>query len=174
MPSSRRAARISLASGGAGFPRGGRVFWDPCEIVFCKDHGTRRRVPTQAKDPRGLQMAITPQTSFLATRRGKLHAHSVVRRRVLGLHRRVDRRFALPSIRRDLHFSGGEPVWSLAAVCSPTAGSCSSAARAADLLGRRRVLVAGTSFALSSLEVDSLSVSSSWSWRVWRRVRVPR
>jgi MFS family permease len=57
--------------------------------------------------------AVTPQTSFLATRRGKLTLTLVC---AVGFLDFIDAsivNIALPSIRRDLHFSVGSLVWVL-------------------------------------------------------------
>jgi EmrB/QacA subfamily drug resistance transporter len=96
--------------------------------------------------------AVTPQTSFLATRRGKLTLALLC---AVGFLDFIDAsivNIALPSIRRDLHFSVGSLVWVLSGYLLTYGGFMLLGGRAADLLGRRRVLVAGTIlFALSSL-----------------------
>jgi EmrB/QacA subfamily drug resistance transporter len=59
---------------------------------------------------------------------------------------------ALPSIRRDLHFSVQSLQWVLSAYLLTYGGFMLLGGRAADLLGRRRILVGGiVVFALSSL-----------------------
>jgi EmrB/QacA subfamily drug resistance transporter len=59
---------------------------------------------------------------------------------------------ALPTIRRDLHFSVQSLQWVSSGYLLTYGGFMLLGGRAADLLGRRRVLVAGTTlFALSSL-----------------------
>src|SRR5215218_6105336 len=59
---------------------------------------------------------------------------------------------ALPSIRRDLDFSVQSLQWVLSGYLLTYGGFMLLGGRAADLFGRRRVLVAGTTlFALSSL-----------------------
>jgi EmrB/QacA subfamily drug resistance transporter len=96
--------------------------------------------------------AVTPQSSFLATRRGKLTLALLC---AVGFLDFIDAsivNIALPSIRRDLHFSVGSLVWVLSGYLLTYGGFMLLGGRAADLLGRRRVLVAGTVvFALSSL-----------------------
>jgi EmrB/QacA subfamily drug resistance transporter len=68
---------------------------------------------------------------------------------------------ALPSIRRDLHFSVQSLQWVLSAYLLTYGGFMLLGGRAADLLGRRRVLVAGMSlFALSSL-IGGLAADSA-------------
>src|SRR3954469_14224907 len=59
---------------------------------------------------------------------------------------------ALPSIRSDLHFSGTELQWVVNAYALTFAGFLLLGGRAADLLGRRRMLVIGLiAFAATSL-----------------------
>src|ERR671939_2183150 len=59
---------------------------------------------------------------------------------------------ALPSIRRDLHFSLESLQWVLSAYLLTYGGFMLLGGRAADLLGRRRILLAGTSlFGMASL-----------------------
>ena len=92
------------------------------------------------------------QPSFLRTNRGKLTLAFVC---MVGFLDFVDASIvnvALPSIRRDLHFSVQSLQWVLSAYLLTYGGFMLLGGRAADLLGRRRVLVAGMSvFALSSL-----------------------
>src|SRR5450631_2559640 len=92
------------------------------------------------------------QPSFLATGRGKLTLALLC---AVGFLDFIDAsivNIALPSIRRDLHFSVGSLVWVLSGYLLTYGGFMLLGGRAADLLGRRRVLVAGTIlFALSSL-----------------------
>jgi EmrB/QacA subfamily drug resistance transporter len=59
---------------------------------------------------------------------------------------------ALPSIDADLHFSAGDLQWVLSAYLLSFGGLLLLGGRAADLLGRRRLFMAGTAlFALASL-----------------------
>src|ERR1044071_8334800 len=59
---------------------------------------------------------------------------------------------ALPSIDAELHFSSGDLQWVLSAYLLSFGGLLLLGGRAADLLGRRRVFMAGTAlFALASL-----------------------
>ncbi len=92
------------------------------------------------------------QPSFLATRRGKL---TLVLLCAVGFLDFVDAsivNIALPSIRRDLGFSVPELQWVLSGYLLTYGGFLLLGGRAADLLGRRRVLVGGTAlFAISSL-----------------------
>jgi EmrB/QacA subfamily drug resistance transporter len=94
----------------------------------------------------------TGQPSVLATRRGKL---ILVLLCAVGFLDFVDATIvnvALPSIRHDLHMSVQSLQWLLSAYLLTYGGFMLLGGRAADLLGRRRVLVTGTSlFAISSL-----------------------
>ncbi len=96
--------------------------------------------------------AATPAPSFLATRRGKLTLALLC---AVGFLDFVDASIvnvALPSIRRDLHFSVQSLQWVLSGYLLTYGGFMLLGGRAADLLGRRRLLIAGTSlFELSSL-----------------------
>jgi EmrB/QacA subfamily drug resistance transporter len=92
------------------------------------------------------------QSSLLATRTGKLTLAFLC---MVGFLDFVDASIvnvALPSIRHDLHFSVQSLQWVLSGYLLTYGGFMLLGGRAADLLGRRRVLVAGmTLFALSSL-----------------------
>jgi EmrB/QacA subfamily drug resistance transporter len=92
------------------------------------------------------------QPSYLATRQGKL---TLVFLCMVGFLDFVDASIvnvALPSIRRDLHFSVQSLQWVLSAYLLTYGGFMMLGGRAADLLGRRRILVSGmTLFALASL-----------------------
>src|SRR5689334_24236645 len=90
--------------------------------------------------------------SFLATRRGKLTLAFLC---MVGFLDFVDASIvnvALPSIRSDLGFSVQSLQWVLSGYLLTYGGFMLLGGRAADLLGRRRILVAGiVVFALSSL-----------------------
>jgi EmrB/QacA subfamily drug resistance transporter len=89
--------------------------------------------------------AVPVQPSFLATRRGKLTLALLCAVAFLDFIDASIVNLALPSIRRDLHFSVQGLQWVLS-------GYMLLGGRAGDLLGRRRVLVAGTAlFGVSSL-----------------------
>src|SRR5919197_3085180 len=94
---------------------------------------------------------VSAPPSFLATRRGKLMLAFLC---MVGLLDFVDASIvnvALPTIRHDLHFSVQSLQWVLSAYLLTYGGFMLLGGRAADLLGRRRVLVAGiVVFALSS------------------------
>ena len=96
--------------------------------------------------------ASLPQASFLATRRGKLTLALLC---AVGFLDFVDASIvnvALPSIRQHLHFSVQSLQWVLSGYLLTYGGFMLLGGRAADLIGRRQLLVAGTSvFALSSL-----------------------
>src|SRR5262249_25388950 len=95
---------------------------------------------------------VADQPSFLATRRGKLTLAYLC---MVGFLDFVDASIvnvALPSIRRDLHFSVESLQWVLAAHLSRSGGSMRLGGAAAVRLGGRRVLAPGMSlFALCSL-----------------------
>ena len=86
---------------------------------------------------------VNAQPSFLATRRGKL---TLVLLCAVGFLDFVDAsivNIALPSIRRDLHFSAQGLLWVPSGYLLTYGGFMLLGGRAADLLGRRRVLLAG-------------------------------
>src|SRR6476619_5437164 len=88
--------------------------------------------------------ASSPRSSFLATRRGKLTLALLC---VVAFLDFVDASIvnvALPSIRRDLHFSVQSLQWVVSGYLLTYGGFMLLGGRAADLLGRRRILVAGT------------------------------
>src|SRR5919108_2631975 len=90
--------------------------------------------------------------SFLATRQGKLTLAFLC---MVGFLDFVDASIvnvALPSIRSDLHFSVQSLQWVLSGYLLTYGGFMLLGGRAGDLLGRRRLLVAGTVvFMFSSL-----------------------
>src|SRR5579862_8651527 len=90
--------------------------------------------------------------SFLSTRRGKLTLAFVC---AVGFLDFVDASIvnvALPTIRHHLHFSVQSLQWVLSGYLLTYGGFMLLGGRAADLLGRRRILVTGmTVFALASL-----------------------
>src|SRR5918912_593485 len=95
---------------------------------------------------------VSAPSSFLATRRGKLTLAFLC---MVGFLDFVDAsivNIALPDIRKDLHFSVQGLQWVLSGYLLTYGGLMLLGGRAADLLGRRRVLMAGiVVFALSSL-----------------------
>src|ERR671931_1650220 len=95
---------------------------------------------------------VPAPSSFLATRRGKLMLAFLC---MVGFLDFVDASIvnvALPTIRHDLHFSVQSLQWVLSGYLLTYGGFMLLGGRAADLLGRRRLLVAGTSlFGISSL-----------------------
>jgi EmrB/QacA subfamily drug resistance transporter len=86
----------------------------------------------------------TPQPSFLATRRGKLILALLASVAFLDFVDASIVNIALPSIRRDLGFSEQGLQWVPSAYLLTYGGFMLLGGRAADLLGRRRILVAGT------------------------------
>jgi EmrB/QacA subfamily drug resistance transporter len=85
--------------------------------------------------------ATTP--SFLATRRGKLTLALLCAVAFLDFVDASIVNIALPSIRSALHFSEGDLQWVPSGYLLTYGGFMLLGGRAADLLGRRRVLVAG-------------------------------
>jgi EmrB/QacA subfamily drug resistance transporter len=85
-----------------------------------------------------------PQSSFLATRRGKLTLALLAAVAFLDFVDASIVNVALPSIRRDLDFSEQSLQWVPSAYLLTYGGFMLLGGRAADLLGRRRILVAGT------------------------------
>jgi EmrB/QacA subfamily drug resistance transporter len=103
---------------------------------------------------------VTPQPSFLSTRRGKLTLALLCAIAFLDFVDASIVNVALPSIRRALHFSVQDLQWVPSGYLLTYGGFMLLGGRAADLLGRRRVLVAGISvIAISSL-IGGLAQSS--------------
>src|ERR1700748_1602587 len=95
---------------------------------------------------------MSPEPSFLATRRGKLTLTFLCGIAFLDFVDASIVNVALPSIRQSLHFSIQSLQWVLSGYLLTYGGFMLLGGRAADLIGRRRVLVAGTSlFGLASL-----------------------
>jgi EmrB/QacA subfamily drug resistance transporter len=91
-------------------------------------------------------------TSFLATRRGKLTLALLCAVAFLDFVDGSIVNIALPSIRRALHFSEADLAWVPSGYLLTYGGFMLLGGRAADLIGRRRVLVAGVSvIGISSL-----------------------
>src|SRR5215207_4937779 len=86
----------------------------------------------------------SPQQSFLATPRGKLTLALLAAVAFLDFVDASIVNVALPSIRRDLGFSEQGLQWVPSAYLLTYGGFMLLGGRAADLLGRRRILVAGT------------------------------
>ena len=87
--------------------------------------------------------AIRSNSSFLTTRRGKLTLALLTAIAFLDFVDGPIVNIALPSIRRDLGFSDQSLVWVPSGYLLTYGGFMLLGGRAADLLGRRRVLVAG-------------------------------
>jgi EmrB/QacA subfamily drug resistance transporter len=97
-------------------------------------------------------MTSSPPTPALATRRGKLTLALLCAIAFLDFVDASIVNVALPSIRDDLDFSVQSLQWVLSGYLLTYGGFMLLGGRAADLFGRRRVLVTGTTlFALSSL-----------------------
>jgi MFS family permease len=95
--------------------------------------------------------SVAQQGSFLATGRGKLTLALLCTVAFLDFADASIVNIALPSIREALHFSVQNRQWVLSGYLLTYGGLMLLGGRAADLLGRRRVLMAGTVvFALAS------------------------
>ncbi|MBV8217934.1 MAG: MFS transporter [Solirubrobacterales bacterium] len=95
---------------------------------------------------------MSAETTFLATRRGKLMLAFLLGVAFLDFVDASIVNVALPSIRHSLHFSVQSLQWVLSGYLLTYGGFMLLGGRAADLIGRRRVLVAGTAlFGLASL-----------------------
>jgi len=95
---------------------------------------------------------MQPSPSFLSTRRGRLTLALVCLAGFLDFIDTTIVNVALPSIRHGLGFSVANLQWVISGYLLTYGGLMLLGGRAADLLGRRRLLVTGTSlFALSSL-----------------------
>jgi len=95
---------------------------------------------------------MSPEGSFLATRRGKLTLALLAAIAFLDFVDASITNVALPAIRHDLGFSVQALQWVPSAYLLTYGGFMLLGGRAADLLGRRRVLVAGISLiGISSL-----------------------
>src|SRR5207342_1900585 len=101
----------------------------------------------------GITMSSTlAAPSFLSTRRGKLTLALLSAIAFLDFVDSAIVNVALPDIRKDLNFSVQNLQWVLSGYLLTYGGFMLLGGRAGDLLGRRRILVAGTSvFAVSSL-----------------------
>src|SRR5215216_5823328 len=91
-----------------------------------------------------MSTAATAQPSFLATPRGKLTLALLAAVAFLDFVDASIVNVALPSIRRDLGFSEQALQWVPSGYLLTYGGFMLLGGRAADLLGRRRILVAGT------------------------------
>src|SRR5690349_12388007 len=88
--------------------------------------------------------AVAPERSLLATRRGVLLLVLLCAVQFLDIVDSSIMNVALPSIRRELGFSQQGLQWVLSGYLVTYGGFLLLGGRAADLLGRRRVLVFGT------------------------------
>jgi EmrB/QacA subfamily drug resistance transporter len=87
--------------------------------------------------------AVAPQSSFLATRRGKLTLALLCAVAFLDFVDAPIVNVALPSIRRALHFSVAGLQWVPSGYLLTYGGFMLLGGRLADLLGRRRILLSG-------------------------------
>jgi EmrB/QacA subfamily drug resistance transporter len=96
--------------------------------------------------------AVTPERSFLSTRRGLYTLLLLCTVQFIDIIDSSIMNIALPSIRSDLGFSQQRLQWVLSGYLVAYGGFLLLGGRAADLFGRRRLLVAGTTlFAVCSL-----------------------
>jgi MFS family permease len=102
-------------------------------------------------------------TSVLATRRGQLTLALLCGAAFMDFVDGSIVNVALPSIRRDLRFSGPSLQWVESGYLLTYGGFMLLAGRAADPLGRRLVLVAGTVL---------IGVSGFAAWSLWLLVRL--
>ena len=102
-----------------------------------------RSVASTIGESREFPQIATSQPSFLATRRGKLTLALLCGVAFLDFVDASIVNIALPSIRRALHFSVQSLVWVPSGYLLTYGGFMLLGGRAADLLGRRRVLIAG-------------------------------
>jgi EmrB/QacA subfamily drug resistance transporter len=94
----------------------------------------------------------TTQSSFLSTRRGRLTLALVCLAGFLDFIDTTIVNVALPSIKEHLHFSVQSLQWTVSGYLLTYGGFLLLGGRAADLFGRKRLLLAGTSvFGVSSL-----------------------
>jgi EmrB/QacA subfamily drug resistance transporter len=97
-------------------------------------------------------VAITSERSFLSTRRGVYTLLLLCAVQFMDIIDASIMNVALPSIRKDLGFSQQQLQWVLSGYLVTYGGFLLLGGRAADLFGRRRLLVAGTTlFAVCSL-----------------------
>jgi EmrB/QacA subfamily drug resistance transporter len=102
----------------------------------------------------------SPHPSFLATRHGRLTLALLCAVAFLDFVDASIVNVALPSIRRALHFSVQDLQWVPSAYLLTYGGFMLLGGRAADLLGRRRVLAAGISLIGVSSLIGGLAQSS--------------
>jgi MFS family permease len=103
---------------------------------------------------------VAPQPSFLATRRGKLTLSLLCAVAFLDFVDASIVNVALPSIRRALHFSVQDLQWIPSGYLLTYGGFMLLGGRAADLIGRWRVLIGGISLIGVSSLIGGLAASS--------------
>ena len=107
-----------------------------------------------------MQSSSTESRSFLATRRGKLTLALLCGVAFLDFVDASIVNIALPSIRRSLHFSVEGLQWVPSAYLLTYGGFMLLGGRAADLVGRRRVLVGGIVLIAASSLVGGFAASA--------------
>src|SRR5260370_26703558 len=109
-------------------------------------------MPGQSSGRSFVMNAADTNSSFLATRRGKLTLALVCLAGLLDVIDTTIVNIALPSIREHLQFTVQSLQWTVSGYLLTYGGFLLLGGRAADLVGRRRLLVAGTTvFAVCSL-----------------------
>ena len=94
--------------------------------------------------PNGLAQPVRAEESFLATPRGRLTLLVLCAVAFIDFVDAPIANIALPQIHRALHFSPASLVWVPSGYLLTYGGFMLLGGRAADLLGRRRLLIAGT------------------------------
>src|SRR4051812_12032538 len=69
---------------------------------------------------------------------------------------------ALPSIQRDLHFSTADLLWVINSYTLVFGGFLLLGGRAGDLIGRRKLFIAGVIVFSAASRLNGLATSSSW------------
>src|SRR5947209_4863008 len=109
--------------------------------MICYSYNLPRQANSTSR--KAIMSTLTSQPSFLATRRGKLTLALLCAVAFLDFVDASIVNIALPSIRRALHFSVAGLQWVPSAYLLTYGGFMLLGGRAADLLGRRRILIFG-------------------------------
>ena len=118
---------------------------------------------------------MQPSPSFLSTRRGRLTLALVCLAGFLDFIDTTIVNVALPSIRHGLGFSVANLQWVISGYLLTYGGVMLLGGRAGDLLGRRRVLIAGLSCSESRRSsAVSPPTPRSWSGPAWPKGSAPR
>src|SRR5947209_2465123 len=109
--------------------------------MICYSYNLPRQANSTSR--KATMSTLTSHSSFLATRRGKLTLGRLCAIAFLDFVDASIVNIALPSIRRALHFSVAGLQWVPSAYLLTYGGFMLLGGRAADLLGRRRILISG-------------------------------